>query len=84
MLCTHCSRIMASCAALRALLSSKSTPSKVGGTVGLEALKDSDSGVGMADNVPSSGLFGGGDETLDVKVGVNIAFRQAVGVEVAW
>lgn len=48
MTCTHCSRMMASWACLMRLLSSKSTPSKVGGTVGFLARKASDSGVGIA------------------------------------
>lgn len=45
--CTHCSRMIASLASYTALLSSISTPSKVGGTVGFFARKASDSGVGI-------------------------------------
>ena len=44
---THCSRMMASLASATAALSVKSTPVKVGGTLGFLAKKASDSGVGM-------------------------------------
>ena len=47
MLLIHCSLMIASWAAFNRNVSAKSTPSKVGGTLGLLARKRGDSGVGM-------------------------------------
>ena len=44
---THCSLMIASLASVTLWLSRKSTPEKVGGTVGFLARKASDSGVGI-------------------------------------